>query len=63
RVAEAAGPPSAGSARRQGTNRDELIYRSYVQHGFTMREIADYLEVHYVSVSRSIKRYEENRKK
>jgi DNA-directed RNA polymerase specialized sigma subunit len=48
---------------RQGTNRDELIYRSHVRHGYTMKEIADYLEVHYVSVSRSIKRYENKREK
>jgi putative transposase len=48
---------------RQGTSRDELIYRSYVQHGYTMKEIADYLRVHYVSVSRSIKRYEDKKKK
>jgi transposase len=48
---------------RQGTDRDELIYRSYVRHGYAMKEIADYLVVHYVSVSRSIKRYEAKRKK
>jgi putative transposase len=48
---------------RQGTDRDELIYRSYVRHGYTMKEIADYLKVHYVSISRSIRRYEAKRKK
>jgi DNA-binding CsgD family transcriptional regulator len=48
---------------RKGTNRDELIYLSYVRHGYTMKEIADYLKVHYASVSRSIKRYENKRKK
>jgi len=48
---------------RQGTDRDELIYQSYVRHGYTMKEIADYLNVHYVSVSRSIKRYETKKKK
>jgi putative transposase len=48
---------------RKGANRDELIYQSYVRHGYTMKEIADYLKVHYASVSRSIKRYENKRKK
>ena len=48
---------------RQGTDRDKLIYQSYVRHGYTMKEIADYLNVHYVSVSRSINRYEAKRLK
>jgi len=29
-----------------------LINQSYLRHGYTMKEIADYLTVHYVSVSR-----------
>ena len=45
----------------KGTNREQLIYQSYERHGYTMKEIADYLEVHYASVSRSIKRYKNKR--
>jgi len=48
---------------RHGIDRDELIYQSYVQHGYTMNEIAEYLKIHYVSVSRSIKRFEAKRQK
>ncbi|MCU0276736.1 MAG: transposase [Acidobacteria bacterium] len=43
---------------RLGASRGESIYRSYVDAGYTMKEIADYLGVHYVSVSRAIKKYE-----
>lgn len=43
---------------RRGVSRDESIYRSYVDHGYTMKEIADYLDMHYVSVSRAIKSIE-----
>jgi len=43
---------------RVGASREESIYRSYVDHGYTLKEIADYLGVHYVSVSRAIKKYE-----
>jgi len=35
----------------------------YVQYGNTMKEIAVYLEVHYASVSQSIKRHETKRQK
>jgi DNA-binding MarR family transcriptional regulator len=40
-----------------------FLYLILVRHGHTMKEIADYIEVHYVSVSRSIKRYENKRQK
>jgi predicted DNA-binding protein YlxM (UPF0122 family) len=43
---------------RLGASREESIYRSYVDAGHTMKEIADYPGVHYVSVSRAIKKYE-----
>jgi REP element-mobilizing transposase RayT len=48
---------------RKGASRDDLIYRSYVQFGYTMKEIADYLEIHYVSVSRAINRHESKMEK
>ena len=48
---------------RQGASREESIYRSYIENGYTMKEIADYLGMHYVSVSRAIKRHEDEKKK
>lgn len=48
---------------RRGVSRDESIYCSYVDHGYTMREIAEYLDIHYVSVSRAIKSIENKVKK
>lgn len=41
--------------RRPGKTRNELIFTAYTDFDFTMREIADYLEVHYATVSRAIK--------
>jgi putative transposase len=48
---------------RRGASRDESIYRAYVDHGYTMREIAEYLDLHYVSVSRAIRNFESKVKK
>jgi putative transposase len=36
--------------------RDEAIYRAYKDHGYYLREIADYLGVHYATVSRALDR-------
>lgn len=40
--------------RRIGRTRDEIIFKVYKDYDFTMREIADYLDVHYATVSRAI---------
>jgi hypothetical protein len=37
---------------------DGSIAAAYRQHGYTMREIGDFLGVHYATVSRRIQRYE-----
>jgi putative transposase len=34
--------------------RDRAAYTAYVEHGYTMREIAEHLGLHYVTVSRAI---------
>jgi DNA-binding MarR family transcriptional regulator len=39
--------------------KDETIYSAYVHYGYTLKEIAKYLEVHYVTISRAINRVEE----
>lgn len=51
----------AGTRKR--VSQDELIYRAHVQSGYTMKEIADYLGMHYVSVSRTISRHERSQRK
>ncbi len=43
--------------------RDKTIYEAYVRYGYTLKDIAQYLGLHYVTISRTIKRVEENLKK
>jgi REP element-mobilizing transposase RayT len=38
--------------------KDKIIYEAYVRYGYTLKEIAEYLGVHYVTISRTIKRVE-----
>jgi len=44
------------SRGRDGESRDRRICRAYQEWGYTMSEIADYIGVHYATVSRTIKR-------
>jgi putative transposase len=37
------------------TKRDKFIYAAHVQHGYKLKEIADYLGIHYTTVSRAMK--------
>ncbi len=39
--------------------RDQVIYTAHVHHGYTLKEIAEYLDIHYATVSRAVKRMEE----
>jgi REP element-mobilizing transposase RayT len=41
------------------TERDDIICQAYCDLGYTMKDIADFLGVHYATVSRSVKRAEE----
>ena len=38
---------------------DEGIFKAYHEHGYTMREIAEYLGVHYATVSRRLRKAEQ----
>lgn len=42
--------------------KEEIIYSAYTHYGYTLKEIAEYLGVHYATISRAIKRVEEKRK-
>ncbi len=51
--------------RRSGKEKtvgDRVIYDAYVRYGYTMKEIAEHLGVHYATVSRAIRRVERRRK-
>jgi putative transposase len=39
-------------------SRDEAVYAAYSHYGYTLRAIAEYLGVHYVTVSRALRRIE-----
>ena len=44
----------------KGTPRDNIIYMVYYDYNFTMREIGEYLGLHYTTISRVINRCEKN---
>ena len=43
---------------KSGRQRDGIIYRAYVKFGYRMVEIAEYLGVHYATISRAVRRGE-----
>jgi DNA-binding MarR family transcriptional regulator len=45
-----------------GKSRDEVIFSAYRDYDYSMREIGDYLGMHYATVSRAIKKCEKERK-
>jgi hypothetical protein len=48
-----------GKKQKEKKVEDKIIYAAYVQHGYTMREIAEHLGLHYATISRAIKRMEQ----
>jgi len=43
--------------------KNQAIYQAYLKYGYTLKEIAEYIGVHYTTVSRVIKRIEGEEKK
>jgi REP element-mobilizing transposase RayT len=41
------------------TVKDKTVYRAHVTYGYTLKEIAEYLGVHYTTISRAVKRVED----
>jgi DNA-directed RNA polymerase specialized sigma54-like protein len=39
-------------------SKDQVIYEVHLQYGYTLKEIAEYIGVHYSTVSRAIKKIE-----
>ena len=57
-------PPLAKLLQKRKRNMtDEAVYEAYSGYGYTLKQIAEYLSVHYTTVSRAIKRMEEQGKK
>ena len=44
-----------------GKTRNDVITAAYCDYHYTMREIGDYLNLHYATISRAIKEHEKNR--
>ncbi len=45
---------------QQKERREATIYRAYVEGGYTMREIGEYLGMHYSSISLALRKHEKN---
>jgi len=39
-------------------SKDQAMYEAYLQYGYTLKDIAEYIGVHYTTVSRTIKKIE-----
>jgi DNA-binding MarR family transcriptional regulator len=48
------------SMRTKGS-RDEAMYTTYAEYGYPLKEIAEYLGVHYATVSRALRCMERQR--
>jgi DNA-binding MarR family transcriptional regulator len=44
-------------------SKDQVMYEAYLQYGYTLKGIAEYIGVHYSTVSRAIKKIEGEDKK
>jgi putative transposase len=44
--------------KKDRAKRNKLMYNAIVEHGYSQKEIADYLGLHYSTISRLIKEYE-----
>lgn len=40
---------------RENPKRNRLIYKAHVKYGYTLKEIADFLDIHYTTVSKIVK--------
>lgn len=49
------------AAYRADYPRDEAMARAYLCGAYTMKEIADFFNVHYMTVSRAVRKHEQQR--
>jgi putative transposase len=45
------------SPGEKSTRRNKLMHAAHVKHGYTLKEIADHLQIHYTTVSKVIKNF------
>ena len=50
--------PWTRSLNKDKKSRDQAMYEAYLQYGYTLKDIAEYIAVHYTAVSRVIKKIE-----
>jgi DNA-binding MarR family transcriptional regulator len=41
---------------RTKSKKDKAMYEAHQQHGYTLKDIAEYIGIHYATVSRAIKK-------
>lgn len=51
---------SIGYYEKNSSSRDEAMARAYLTGAYNMKEIGEYFQVHYVTVSRAVKKFEKN---
>ena len=51
-------PPLNEILKYQDKLKDQAMYETYLQYGYILKDIAEYIGVHYSTVSRVIKRIE-----
>mgnify|MGYP005837588869 CR=1 FL=1 len=49
-----------GGIRQDNTQRNRAIYHAHITYGYTLKEIADHLRVHYTTISKVINNYIQN---
>ena len=47
--------------RKDQKSKEQAIYEAHLQCGYTLKEIAEYIGVHYTTVSRAVKKIEGGR--
>ncbi|HAJ33919.1 MAG TPA: hypothetical protein DCK79_11320 [Candidatus Atribacteria bacterium] len=43
--------------------KDQVMYKAHLQYGYTLKDIAEYIGVHFTTVSRTVKKIEGEDKK
>ncbi len=44
-----------GNGVKNSKRKNELIYDAYINNGYTLKEVGDYLKIHYSTVSKIVK--------
>jgi DNA-binding MarR family transcriptional regulator len=51
------------SLNKDKKSRDQAMYKAYLQYGYTLKDIAEYIGVHYATLSKAIKNIEQEDEK